>query len=348
MTGATGPGVWPGVDALEAYLTIVGDLSDVPDGVQGMPFLAQLPARGAGALPVARTAALLADMPVELGPHGWKLSDHPGMDLERALAFLREDLDALAVAAHGYTGPLTVQVVGPWTLAATVYLARGDRVLADHGAVAELAASLATGLGEHLAAVRGQAPGAQLTVQVDESLLGQVAAGVIPSFSGYSRLRAVRGPDLIDGLRPVLEAAREAQARSVVHVGQAWVGIAPAVLSGADAVGVELGSTTDGPGWNEHGWELVARMIERGTHLWAGLPPATVSQCAGTDVRGLADLVTVPWRRMGLPAAGLADVVLTSAGSAATLAASGTPDAARGALGAVVRAAAIVAERSAD
>lgn len=348
MTGATGPGIWPGLDALEAYLTIVGDLTDVPDGVQGLPFLAQLPARGAGALPVARTAALLADMPVELGPHGWKLSDHPGMDLERAQSFLREDLDALAVAAHGYTGPLTVQVVGPWTLAATLYLARGDRVLADHGAVAELAASLATGLGEHVAAVRAQVPGAEVTVQVDESLLGQVAAGVIPTFSGYSRLRAVRGPDLIDGLRPVLDAARGAQARSAVLVGQAWDGIAPAVLAGADAVGVELGSSTDGAAWNERGWELVARAVERGTQLWAGLPPATVSQCAGTDVRGLADLVSVPWRRMGLPLSGLDDVVLTSAGSAATLAASRTPDAARGALGAVVRAAAILAERAAD
>lgn len=348
MTGASGPGTWPGADALEAYLTIFGDLADVPDGVEGLPFLAQLPARGAGALPVARTAALLADMPVELGPHGWKLSDHPGMDLERAQSFLREDLDALAVAAHGYRGPLTVQVVGPWTLAATLYLARGDRVLADHGAVADLAGSLATGLGEHIAAVRAQAPGVGVTVQVDESLLGQVAAGVIPTFSGYSRLRAVRGPDLIDGLRPVLDASRAADARSVIHVGQTWVGIAPAVLSGADAVGVELGSSIDGPAWNEHGWELVARMIERGTQLWAGLPPATVSQCAGTDVRGLADLVSVPWRRMGLPVAGLADVVLTSAGSAATLAASSTPDAARGALGSVVRAAAILAERAAD
>ena len=329
-------------------MTIFGDLAEAPDGVQGLPFLAHLPARGAGALPVARTAALLTDMPVELGPHGWKLADHPGMDVDRAQSFLREDLDALAVAAHGYTGPLTVQVVGPWTLAATVYLARGDRVLADHGAVEDMAGSLAEGLGEHVAAVRAQVPGAEVTVQIDESLLGQVAAGVIPTFSGYSRLRAVRGPDLLDGLRPVLDAARDARARSVVHVGQAWDGIAPAVLAGADAVGVELGPVTDGPGWNERGWELVARMIERGTHLWAGLPPATVSQYAGKDVRGLADLVSVPWRRLGLPAEGLADVVLTSAGSAATLAATPTPDAARSALGAVVRAAAILAERAAD
>lgn len=348
MTGASGPGVWPGTDVLEAYLTIFGDLAEAPEGVQALPFLAHLPARGAGALPVARTAALLDDMPVELGPHGWKLSDHPGMDLDRAHAFLREDLDALAVAAHGYTGPLTVQVVGPWTLAATLYLARGDRVLADRGAVAALAESLAAGVGAHAAAVRAQVPGAQVSVQIDESLLGQVAAGVIPTFSGYSRLRAVRGPDLLDGLSPVLDAARAAGVRSVVHVGQAWVGIAPVVLAGSDAVGVELGAQTDGPAWNESGWERVARATERGTGLWAGLPPASVSQCAGTDVRGLADLVSVPWRRMGLPAAGLADVVLTSAGSAATLAASGNPDAARGALGSVVRAAAILAERAAD
>ena len=345
MTGASGPGVWPGTDPLESLLTIIGDLSAAPTGVTGLPFFTQLPGRGAGSEPVARTAALLPEMPVELGPHGWKLADHPGLDAQRAESFLREDLDALAIAGAGYSGPLTVQVVGPWTLAATLYLARGDRVLADLGAVRALVGALAEGIGEHVAAVRAQAPGVELTVQVDESLLGQVSAGVIPTFSGYSRLRAVRGPEILEGIEPVVRAVRDAGARSVVHVGQVWDAVPPVVLSGADAVGLEVATVADGA-WDPRGWELLARAVERGTQLWAGLPPARVSQCAGADVRGLADLVSVPWRRMGLPVEGLADVVLTSSGSAATWTADGTPDRARGALGTVVRAAEVLAERA--
>jgi len=345
VTGASGPGVWPGTDPLESLLTILGDLSAAPAGVTGLPFFTQLPGRGPGSEPVARTALLLPEMPVELGPHGWRLADHAGVDASRAEAFLREDLDALAIAGAGYSGPLTVQVVGPWTLAATLYLARGDRVLSDLGAVHALVGALAEGIAEHVAAVRAQAPGAEVTVQVDESLLGQVSAGVVPSFSGYSRLRAVRGPEILEGIEPVVHAVRAAGARSVVHVGQVWDAVPPVVLSGADAVGLEVASVADGA-WDPRGWELLARAVERGTQLWAGLPPATVSQCAGADVRGLADLVSVPWRRMGLPADGLADVVLTSSGSAATWTEDRTPDRARGALGTVVRAAEILAERA--
>jgi hypothetical protein len=326
-------------------MVVLGDLSEAPEGVTGLPFLAQLAARGPGAEPVARTAALLLEMPVELGPHGWKLADHPGMDGERARSFLRENLGALAIAAYEYAGPLTVQVVGPWTLAATLYLARGDRVLSDRGAVRALAESLAGGLAEHVREVRAQVPGAELTVQVHEPLLGQVAAGVLPTFSGMSRLRPVDGPDLVGGLRPVLDTAREDGVTSVVHVGQAWVGIAPVVLAGADGFGMDLGPVES---WNATGWELVARAVERGATFWAGLPPAKVSQCAGTDVRGLADVVSVPWRRMGLEASGLADVVLTGAGVDSRGVASGSPDSARGALGTIVRAAAILAERAAD
>ncbi|MEP7764027.1 hypothetical protein [Sanguibacter sp. 25GB23B1] len=346
MTGASGPGAWPGHEPLEAQMVVLGDLSEAPEGVTGLPFLTQLSGRGPGAEPVARTAALLLEMPVELGPHGWKLADHDGMDSDRARSFLREDLGALAIAAYEYVGPLTLQVVGPWTLAATLYLARGDRVLSDRGAVRALAESLAGGLAEHVRDIRAQVPGADLTVQVHEPLLGQVAAGVLPTFSGMSRLRPVDGPDLVGGLRPVLDTARADGVTSVVHVGQAWAGIAPVVLAGADGFGMDLGPVDQG--WNATGWELVARAVERGTTFWAGLPPAKVSQCAGTDVRGLADVVSVPWRRMGLPASDLADVVLTGAGVDSRGVPSGSPDHARGALGTIVRAAAILAERAAD
>ena len=83
--------------------------------------------------------------------------------------------------------------------------------------------------------MRRQAPRARLTVQLDESLLGQVTAGVLPTFSGYSRIPAVERTTLLEGLRPVVSAVRSAGARSVVHVGSAWVGVAPAVLADVGA-----------------------------------------------------------------------------------------------------------------
>ncbi|WP_344244605.1 hypothetical protein [Isoptericola hypogeus] len=324
MTTVSGHGPWPGGtrDVLEAQLTVLDDLAALPTGVGVVPFLVQLSGRGPGADAVGRTGAMLAEMPVELGPHGWKLADADGVDERRAHGLLREDLGALAVAAHGHSGPLAVEVVGPWTLAAELWSARGDRVLSDVGARADLTLALAEAVRAHVADVRTQVPGAEVVVQLAEPLLGQVHAGVLPSFSGYSRLRAVAGPDVVDGLRPVVDAAHDAGATVVVHLGATWVGVPPVALAGADAVGLDLaalgrgGGNGQGPGgWNERAWELVARATERGVSLWAGLPPARVSQCAGPALGELADLLSVPWRRIGLPAAGLADVTLLGAGA---------------------------------
>ncbi|BDZ43005.1 hypothetical protein GCM10025865_23040 [Paraoerskovia sediminicola] len=339
MTAVSGHGPRPGTDPLEAQQVVLGDLVELPTGVDAVPFLTQLPSRGIEAGALGRTVALLAELPAELGPHGWKLADRPGADLRRAGSLLAEDVAALAIAAYGYTGPLAVGVTGPWSAAAELYLARGDRVLADTGARAELAASLAAGVADHVADVRRQVPGADVVVQLEEPLLAQVGAGVLPTFSGFSRIRAVHGPEVVDGLRAVVDAARAAGARVVAHVGSAWSGIGPAVLAGVDAVGVDL---TPGR-WDERLWTDLAKAHERGVPLWAGLPPAQVSQCAGPDVVALADAIGVPWRRIGLPVRGLADVVLLESGRAI---ADGSLDAARAVTGNLGRAAAVLAERA--
>ncbi|MCF4122305.1 hypothetical protein L1785_15100 [Antribacter sp. KLBMP9083] len=314
MTTVSGHGPWPGDerDVLEAQQVVLGDLSEVPTGVDALPFLVQLPERGPGADAIGRSAALLTGMPVELGPHGWKLTDRAGMDERRADTFRREDLGALAIAAYGYEGRLTVEVTGPWTLAAELWSLRGDRVLGDAGARHDLALALAEGVRRLVAEVREQVPGAELVVQLAEPLLGQVHAGVLPTFSGYSRLRAVRGPEIVEGLEPVLAAVRDVGARSVVHLGATWVGVPPVALAGADALGLDVAALGPG-GWNERAWELVARAVERGMGLWAGLPPVRVSQCAGPALGELVSLVGEPWRRVGLPAADLDAVTLLAA-----------------------------------
>ena len=140
---ATGIGSWPGTSTREAVRT-VRDLLVDGDRI-GIPFLPETPGRGPGADMVGRAAGMLVDLAVDLQPSGWRLVDRPGHDAARTAALLREDLDELAEAYDGYDGPLKVQVCGPWTLAATLELTRGERVLTDPGAVADLAASLAEG-----------------------------------------------------------------------------------------------------------------------------------------------------------------------------------------------------------
>src|SRR5262249_5746375 len=102
-----------------------------------------------------------------------------------------------------------------WTLAAALEQPRSlNAALADPGAVADLAASLAEGAAAHVAEVAKRVPGATIVVQVDEPSLPAVIEGSVPTPSGLSRIRAVDEEVLRDRLRAVLTAA---PAYTVVH-----------------------------------------------------------------------------------------------------------------------------------
>lgn len=351
MTGVSSLGLWPGLDPLDAQLKHLEDLEQVPYGVQGFPAFVQCPDRGPGANALGRTLALLSELPTEIGPHGWKLASHRGIDLQRAQSFLEHDLEALSIAGSGYTGNLAIQLVGPWTLAASVYLSKADRILTDLGAVRELAQGLTDATANHIAQIKQRVPGAQVTVQFDETLLGQIGVGALPTFSGYSRIRAVPGPTLVEVLKPLIEKTQSFadttmhETQTVIHIGQAWSGIAPVVLSGADSLGMEF---THGASWNERGWELIARAMEKGLTLWAGLPAPLVSQCSGTNLQELADLVTVGWGRMGLPHQDLDEIVVTQSKPAAKKAYDGGEQGVRAQHSALIRVAEHLAERAAQ
>lgn len=131
---ATGVGSLPGGDAREAAKTVTGSFED-------FPFLAELPARGPGADMIGRTIGMLVDLYAHVEPSGWRVSDRPGRDTRRARSWLGEDLDALEEFTQGYEGPLKVQAVGPWTLAAALELSGGEAALGDAGACRDLAGS---------------------------------------------------------------------------------------------------------------------------------------------------------------------------------------------------------------
>jgi hypothetical protein len=178
---ATGVGPMPGTDPHEATRVVVGE---VP-----VPYLPELPGRGPGADPVGRTAALLVDLHADIQAGRWRLVPRPSADERRARELLERDLDALEEVAGSHAGPVKVQAMGPWSLAASLELARGEKVLADHGATRELAVSLSEGLRLHVAAVRSRLSRVtRVMVQVDESLLPSVLAGTVPTASGWARL----------------------------------------------------------------------------------------------------------------------------------------------------------------
>ena len=308
---ATGIGSMPGTDQAEAMRIILGELPD-------LPHLAELPSRGAGADLTGRTAALLVDLPVETTAGGWRFAGRPGRDLSRARSMLASDLDVLAETAAGYQGPLKIQVCGPWTLAATIELARSqEAALADAGAVADLAESLAEGIRTHLAEVRKRVGGAQVLLQLDEPALPMVLAGGVPTASGLARLAPPEPADLQTRLRVVCQAGA---AFTLVHCCAAAVPFGMIKAVGADAVSFDLSLLRRG---EEDG---LAEVAEAGLGILAGVVPATpeipAERGAGRlpEPRVTAARVVGLWRKMGWPASSgtgpagaAAQVVLTPA-----------------------------------
>lgn len=217
---ATGVGSHPGEDQRafdEALRVVLGELAEQGDAA-GLPYLPEVPGRGAIADLAGRTLAVVADLGADLQPAGWRLTGGgAGVDHRRARSLLAQDLDALEEQASGYVGAWKAQVAGPWTLAATVERPRGDRVLGDHGARRDLAQALAEGVGQHVADLRRRLPGAALVVQIDEPAIAGVHAGRVPTASGLHRHRSVDRPELAETLGTVVAAVREAGAEPWVH-----------------------------------------------------------------------------------------------------------------------------------
>lgn len=266
---ATGIGSLPGTDPAAAVRMVFDVLGDRP----GTPFLPELPARGAGADITGRTAALLTELYAEIQPSGWRLTANPGRDHGRATGFLHHDLDSLEDHTQGYSGPLKVQALGPWTLAATVELRHGDRALADPGACRDLTASLADGLAGHLAEIRGRVPDAQLILQLDEPGLPGVLAGTVPTASGFGRLRSVEPPVAQAALAKVIETVG---VPVVVHCCAPNVPFDLLRRSGAAGIALDwaLLSAVRGEERERELDEVLGSLIEAGTVLFAGIVPS--------------------------------------------------------------------------
>ncbi|MDH6219429.1 methionine synthase [Streptomyces pseudovenezuelae] len=289
---ATGVGSMPGGDAREAAKTVTGSLDD-------FPFLAELPARGPGADMIGRTAGLLVELYARVEPSGWRLGDRPGRDTKRAQSWLGEDLDALEEFTQGYEGPLKVQAVGPWTLAAALELRNGEAVLSDPGACRDLAASLAEGLRSHLEEVGRRIPGAQVTLQLDEPSITAVLRGQVRSASGYRTHRAADRQLVESTLRDVVGV--HADGPVVIHSCAPDVPFALLRRAGAAAVSFDLSLLT------ERDDDVIGEAVEAGSRLFAGVVPGTDARLS--DPAGSVMGVRTLWRRLGLSPGLLAESV---------------------------------------
>lgn len=291
-----GPSAWPGTEALEAHHAACDVLASPPSAVGGLPGLLALPERGPWAGPVGRTLAICEAMPATLEPHGWRLALAGEEVQHRARRTLAADIEAFALASAGFCGPVTTGVLGPLSLAASVWLPVGERAVVDGMARGDLAASLALGVARHaeaLTAARSDAGSVgAVEVVLHEPLLADVLAGAVPTFSGRGRLAALPADGVTETLRSLVGALQ----------GHAVAVQVPAQAAAIRAVGAAAPHALqiDVTALDARGWEAVAEQVEAGVHVRCAVVPHASPELRD-DPAAAARSVLAPWRAIGLP-----------------------------------------------
>lgn len=259
MVGVTGLGSLPGTDlAAGARLAVEA----TPD----LPWLPEFPARGPWAGIIGRGAALLEGLDAGLDAGEWKLAPVAGIDLRRGRAALRDDLDVFEEAAHGWAGPVKVSVTGPWTLASSLMLPLGGRVLGDRAARRDVTQALVAGVSGLVAEVARRLPGAAVRVQVDEPSLPAVLAGRVPTEGGYFRHRAVDLPEVADALAGFAGLTEDA----LLHCCAPDVPVELVLDEGRHGAGF-AGVSLDGTLLDQTALDALGPRIEAGRTLYLGV-----------------------------------------------------------------------------
>lgn len=213
---ASALGVLPGVSAQEAAQVIAGEF---PSAL----FLPVLPERGPGADPVGRTAGLLSaissDFSTSVVPSGWQISRTPGIDMQRAHDFLRQDQDAIEEHAQGYSGRFTCSVVGPISWCARVESASGESLIRDLGAVSEVSLVMAEAVRAHIRSMQRIFPDAQLTIVLEEPSAAAACAGTIPTASGLNSYVNIDRVRILEFWEPLIALAKDLHAGFGIAMG---------------------------------------------------------------------------------------------------------------------------------
>ena len=343
LVRASGLGDFPGDDLAEAMSRVEGEL-----GSPHLPFLPHLPALGWRSTPLARTLAMCEGLAFDGASFGWRMVHSGGRGArESALAQdrLLSDINLLADrvgaqkkrfgSGQDTAAVYKIQLVGPLTLAASIYLPGGERAISDAGASRDLLESFLEGLERWVESLREalQVPRALIAVQLDESEFQRLLEGSIPTVSGFRSLSALqphyyqqvyrrvaeRFAELnlqlildVDGtaLKPVQELKLLSQARPTLDAlalvkAMQVEGAAPcALLLHPDRARLKGPGTLQVPPLSDpRSWEPVAQLLEAQAQLW--LPVATSARVPD-QVRRLYSL----WREVGLESAQLSAVGL--------------------------------------
>ncbi|HEY5822583.1 MAG TPA: methionine synthase [Propionibacteriaceae bacterium] len=325
---STGVGSWPGTDMADALKIAFAECPE-------LPYLPELPARGAHAQLIGRSAAFLSGLAVDLQPAGWRLTDASSREHRLAKATMRSDLDLLEEIAQGYAGLFKISVAGPWTLAAMMERPRGDRVVADHGARRDLSQSLTEGIGELVADVRRRLPDLRIVLQLDEPLLPSVLAGSVPTASGFSRHRYVDIPEASSAITAIVERlAATGEVPMAVHCCAADAPVELVWKAGVRGVSLDLDLVTT------QQWDAIGAAMSEG--LWLGLGALPTNRSTNPDE--VAQRTLRPLRALRMDPAYASQLVLTPSCGLASF----NPEAAVRALRTLRTAAGIVTEQLAD
>jgi methionine synthase II (cobalamin-independent) len=290
---ATGVGSMPGEDFAEAVSVVLGELPD-------LIYLPELPQRGPAATMNGRGIAILVGLGADLQPAGWRLAAAPGADQRRARSLLAQDLDSWQQHAQSHPGAAKLQVVGPWTLAATIELPRGDRVLGDIGARRDLAQSLAEGIRMHIRDARRRLPDKTLVVQIDEPTLSAVINGQVPTASGFERHRPVDAAAAAQSLEWVLASVSAEGGAAVVHCCAGDVPMRVLTSAGAPAISFDLSLV------RATQLDSFAEAVQDGVAMLVGVVPAVDPGTPVSDA-DLTRAVENWWASMGFAAQKLGD-----------------------------------------
>jgi methionine synthase II (cobalamin-independent) len=275
----------PGSDYADSVQTVLGEVGD-------LPHLVELPDRGPAAGMIGRTLAVVSELGADLQPGGWRLTDATGRDQRRARSLLARDLDGVEELAPNLLGRFKVQLTGPCTLAATVELPRGEKVLADPGARRDLTQALAEGALEHVESVRRRLPAAEIVVQLDEPALPAALAGAVPTASGFHRHRALATAEAAALLDAVLSTVASSGVSTVIHCCAAHLPFDVLAATSVQAASFDVGLLRGAA------YDDAAAWVEAGRQLWFGVVPAGEPAELLTDAH-VTRAVLGAWSRLG-------------------------------------------------
>lgn len=196
---AFGLGDMPGADIASA--------ADIISGECSLVFIPQLPARGVGSQLLGQTLAMLKDMPIDARARTWVLTARPQRSTWRTWDRLEADLDTCQ-AIWPRLDALKFQVLGPWSLAASIELSNGHKAITDTGALRDITESFIHGIQNHCADLSRRFD-CRLELQIDEPKLPALAQGTLPGATDFDVLPAIPEIELGQRLHQVVERLSE-------------------------------------------------------------------------------------------------------------------------------------------